>query len=354
LRAFGVPVRESDADWESIATELQINSPTVARSVLLLEREPSRPVRPETFDSVVTREDHFFGTPVRNCPYQCEYCYLYANSDNVRPVVVFTEIEPLLQQVQAVAARFGRDVVFNFGEDGDSLALEHLTGHAAELIRFFAQQGTAQLELRTKAGLRAELLSIPNRRRTTIAASVMPGDYARRYEHNTASVDLRISALAAYARAGYRIALKLEPALLLHGWEGAYERFLAEAVAILGTARPEHVSLGCFRYRPELDEAIRRGFPRNRLSDAAREEYLPQRYSYPGTLREQFYRFMASRLREVWPDARLYLSMESADMCSRIGADPWLQAGSLSRPDERNLPGAQDHARVEVACPLPV
>jgi spore photoproduct lyase len=319
-----------------------------------LEAEPSRAVRPEAFSSVVTRDGHFFGTPVRNCPYQCEYCYLYANSDDVRPVVVFTEIDHLLSQISTVAQRSSREVVFNFGEDGDSLALEHLTGHAVELISFFASQETARLELRTKAGLRAELLSIPHRRRTTIAASVMPHEHARLYEHKTAPVAIRISALAEYARAGYGIALKMEPALLLDGWERAYQNLLAEAVATLGSTQPEHVSLGCFRYRPELGEAIRQSFPKNRLMDDAREEYVPQRYSYPAAIRARFYKFMISRLRDAWPNTRIYLSMESADMCSRIGADPWLRVGSISKPHDRNSRDTKDCTRLELACTLPM
>jgi hypothetical protein len=42
-------------------------------------------------------------------------------------------------------------LTFNFGEDGDSLAIEHITGTAEELVRFFGMCRGASLELRTKS-----------------------------------------------------------------------------------------------------------------------------------------------------------------------------------------------------------
>jgi spore photoproduct lyase len=84
------------------------------------------------------------------CPYDCSYCFLqqYSNSPGI---VINANIGDYINNIEAyLHKRAGKRVRIGTGEFTDSLALEHITGYSAELVRFFAGQN-AVLELKTKS-----------------------------------------------------------------------------------------------------------------------------------------------------------------------------------------------------------
>ncbi len=324
LSNLGIPFQVSDEPWELFAQRLEIYTESVARRVLLVELEPIRDIRPEGFPNIKNRPEFFFGTQGVNCPYRCEYCYLFANTKGIVPLVLFTNLNGLFNQITDTVERYKQHLTFNFGEDTDSLATEHLLSNAKELIEFFAGF-SASLELRTKSGVVRSLLDLQHKRKTTIGISVNPPEIVDKYEHLTASVEERLAAGRDYVEAGYSVALHLEPGILDHGWEAPYIKFIRSLPDWFTESSPSYMSLGCFRYRPELNEAIKRNYPRNNLVDAASQEYVPNRFSYPHRLRRSFYVTMIRELHEFWPDLPIYLSMESIEMCEELGANPWLE-----------------------------
>lgn len=329
LERFSVPVQMSDAAWPEVAESLRVAGGARARTVLLVETTPLRPVRLEAFPHVVTRPDYQFATVAFNCPFHCEYCYLYANSAGVRPAVCYTDLSPVFRAISDLRRRHSA-LTFNFGEDSDSLALEHLSGTAAELIRYFGRQGST-LELRTKAPFLPQVARQPHNGNTIIGVSLTPASLAARYEHGSATLPERLDALRRYGNAGFHLGLKFEPGLLVPDWRGLYAGLVHELSEGLRDVAPHHASLGCLRYRPELKAAIGLSFPKNDLLIAADAEYLPNRFSYPLDWRLAFYEFMIRELRQVWPSLPIYLSMENSDVCERLDATPWI--GGVSATD---------------------
>jgi spore photoproduct lyase len=313
----------SDAPWESLNRRLRIETETAARNILLLELKPLRDVRLEAFPNMSTRADFFFGTQGINCPYRCEYCYLYSNSAGIIPLILYTDLDVIFEQVNRVIQRNTAKLTFNFGEDTDSLATEHITGTAGELISFFSQSA-ARLELRTKSRIANDLIGIRHCGKTTIGISLSPPRVANKYEHFTAPVEDRLRAAAIYTKADYEVALKFEPGILIDNWESMYVEFVRTLPNWFQHQTPAHISLGCFRYRSELGDAIRRNYPRSQLLQGANHEYVPGRFSYSLDLRRKFYRMMIDELRVLWSDIPIYLSMESEELCQELGADPWL------------------------------
>lgn len=218
--------------------------------------------------------------------------------------------------------------MFNFGEDGDSLAVEHLTGSAGRLIRWFATRN-ADLELRTKAPLTNELLGQEHCGRTIIGASVAPVSHVRKFESGTATLADRLGALIAYRAAGYRIAVKIEPAILTGEWRQEYRELIAMIAQTLGR-EVEHVSLGCLRFKSTLEQESRAYFHSKDLWPEAREEYVYERYSYPRAARIAFYEFALAELDASISGVPVYLSMENTDVCRAVGAEPWLTTPLLS------------------------
>lgn len=324
LKKFGVRLEVSSERWGLVRSRLRIRNAVQARRILVVEESPVRGVRRERFPHMSTRPDHYFGGQGMNCPYSCEYCYLYANSSKVEPLVAYANLEGVFSAIEKIITKAGdNSLVFNFGEDADSLAIEHLTSTAEDLIQFFAGQPSL-LELRSKAGVCPSLLDLQHEGRTIIGISVNAEPYLRKFEHRTASLAERLAAMRAYGTAGYSVALKIEPGLLFGDWREEYRKLVRVLNEGLEGIVPCHASLGCLRYRPELRRQITAMFPGTRVLDGAETEYVPSRFSYSDADRGEFYKTMVRELRDVWPGLPIYLSMESENMCKSVGARPWL------------------------------
>ena len=71
---------------------------------------------------------NFYFSHVLNCLYDCRYCFLQGMYRSAH-YVLFVNYEDFQDQiVKTVAAHPGEDVYFFSGYDGDSLALESITG----------------------------------------------------------------------------------------------------------------------------------------------------------------------------------------------------------------------------------
>lgn len=330
-----VPVIVSSEPWTNLASRLGVHSRSSARAILVVESSPPRNVRPEAFPGVTLRPDAVFATHGFNCPFQCEYCYLFVNSAGIEPVMAYTDIRTILDSI-GEAIRTGTHIV-NVGEDSDSLAIEHLTGTAGVLIEAF-QSGDSTLELRTKSPLVEELLSLHHGGRTVIAISFAASPEGHGVEHGTAGLAERARSARLYSAAGYGVALKFEPGILTAHWEGRYSRMLArlqKEFDAVGTA-PHHASLGCLRFKAQLAALARSHHPRSELFLGPWEEYLPGRYSYPRAQRLRFYTFMASLLWRFWPLLPIYVSMEPQDVLEELGASPWMMPRRHQLVSSRN------------------
>lgn len=323
IKNNNVPIKISDSSWEAIREELSIKTEATARNILILELNPIKNVRREEFPDMSTRDDYYFGTQGINCPYRCEYCYLYANSKGIVPLTLYVDLSETYAQVNNIIQESSSILTFNFGEDTDSLAVEHITGTAKELINFFSQS-KAHLELRTKSGLVNTLLNLDHRGRTTIGISITPSKIAEKYEHLTARIEDRLYAGSLYLEAGYNVALNFEPGILIENWENLYTDLVRSLPRWFEKNQPTHISLGCFRYRAELKDAMLRNYPHNDLIQNAKHQYVPNRYSYDISLRKKFYQLMINEIHKIWTSIPIYLSMESEDLCNEFGANPWI------------------------------
>ena len=131
---------------------------------------------------------------IENCPFECSYCILQAFLN--KPVItVHANLEEILEQVrQRTAAQ--PDTLFRIGtgEHSDSLALDHILGIKAHVIRFFAKLPNALLELKTKSSNVDHLLYLPHGGKTVISWSVNPESIIEKEEHKTARLNERLEA----------------------------------------------------------------------------------------------------------------------------------------------------------------
>ena len=122
---------------------------------------------------------------VSNCPYECSYCFLQNYLTNGATSVVAnidSMIEEIKERILAQPWRFFR---IGTWELGDSLALETLTGQAAQLIDEFSRLPNAILELKTKSDCVDSILSCDHNGRTVVSWSLNTEYIINTEEHKT-------------------------------------------------------------------------------------------------------------------------------------------------------------------------
>jgi spore photoproduct lyase len=248
-----------------------------------------------------------------NCPFDCAYCYLQSYFANAVPTI-FVDFNALFEQAGSILRSApGENILFHAGETADALALEHISGFAAEAVAFFSRRDNAVLELRTKSDLVEPLLSITHKGRTVVSWTLTPEDISRTYEHGAASISERLQAASLCATAGYPIGLRFDPIIHYRDWRAGYRELIDAVFSILPPEAIDSIVLGTFRCLPPLLDIIRERFGRMELTLGEFVQGPDGKVRYFRHIRQEMYREVVRMLRErCGPQilARTELSME--------------------------------------------
>ena len=261
--------------------------------------------------------EEWYVAPVAGCPFDCEYCYLQEYLGNAVPTI-FVNADDMLAELRGKLDTHGDGRLrVHAGHLSDALALDHLTGASAELVELFREFPNATLELRTKTDNVGPLLDACRDNppeNIVVSWTMSPQAMIRRYEHGTASLTKRIRAARLYREAGLAVGMRLDPVVMFPGWRHAYSDMIEKICESLSPAAIESWALGCFRYRPELAEVIRRRFPASDLLDGGFVRCADGKRRYFRPLRLDAYLHIGSAIRRAHPDARIRLCMETTEV----------------------------------------
>lgn len=250
-------------------------------------------------------EHNFYFSHVLNCLYDCRYCFLQGMYRSAH-YVVFVNYEDFRAAILAKAAAIDEDAIYFFsGYDGDSLALEPLTGFLGEFLPFFAENPRLVLELRTKSVAIRPLLDrgpLPN---VIVAFSFTPARVSKALEHGVPPVEERIRAAAILAGRGFRIGLRFDPLVFVPDYPELYRDLFREVFRRIPVDAIHSAGFGAFRLPRDYFERMRRLYPEERLFAAALDERQGV-VSYPVELERDMKAFCLDALRDYLPAERLF------------------------------------------------
>ncbi len=256
------------------------------------------------------------------CTLDCSYCILQAY---FRPPVLqfFVNLQDLLAQLKTAFASPGLQRI-GTGEFTDSLIWDRWTGLSRILVEGFSKQSACVLELKTKTADVSALRGLQHNRKTLVAWSLNTPRVIESEERGSASLSERLAAAASCQAEGYPLAFHFDPLVI---YEGCEKEYLAVVDRLFASVSPESIvwiSLGAFRFAPELKTLIQNRHPDSRIiyGEFVRGRDGKMRYFKP--LRIRLYREMARRIRESAPETALYLCMEDDEVWEKAlgGAPP--------------------------------
>lgn len=259
-----------------------------------------------------------------NCPMDCSYCFLqsYLNQPSLR---IFSNLEDNLDAISKIIDSCP-DKIFRIGtgEFTDSLALDYLTGWTDFLLPLFSSKKNCILELKTKTMFIENLLENRGfKQRIVVAWSLNTPRVIAHEERKTASLESRILAARRCQKAGYVLAFHFDPLIHYPGWQDEHEEVVQLLEKHIDPESIIWISLGSFRYMPDLKWVIKRRFPETHIFNGEFVQGLDGKLRYFKPIRVEMYANLFEKLKKWHDDLAIYLCMESDDVWSQsLGWSP--------------------------------
>jgi spore photoproduct lyase len=209
-------------------------------------------VRNEAFlypgSSFVPHFEHsrfFYTTPVLNCLYGCEYCYLQGMFPTANIVAFVNDADFIEAAATELAGPAPAYLCISY--DTDLLALENIFGYCERYIEYARSNPHVTLEIRTKSANIEALSGLPPASNVILAWTISPDYVITQYEHRTPSLKARLAAITKAHQHGWRVRLCIDPMIRVDSWQTHYRELVRETFLHLSNDAIEDISIGVFR-----------------------------------------------------------------------------------------------------------
>ena len=244
------------------------------------------------------------------CIYECTYCYLQEYT-NIPGLIFPSNIDNFFRAFDSYEKPRMR---IGTGEFSDSLMLDQITEYSLSLIDFFRKHKEICFEFKTKSKNIGNLLKARHSGNIVIAWSLNPQMIIDENEFFSTSLDERIASAKCCAEAGYKVAFHFDPVVHFNRWSKEYDKVINLLFDKINPDDIAWISVGTFRFKPEVKKVIEMRFPQNKILD---EELLPgfdNKLRYPYKIRHDIYKGMLETLSKRSKNIPIYLCMEEASM----------------------------------------
>lgn len=245
---------------------------------LILAKKDGRRIYPAPIDHAIGADHNYYFSHLLNCPFDCRYCFLQGKFSSAN-YVLFVNYEDFWNDMQTEIAAHTEPVHIFSGYDCDSLAFEPITGFVEWLLEALTSCAQDRLEdpsdnmppsshlveLRTKSAQIRQILKFAPIKNCLIAYSIAPQSVIDNFEHGTASLDERLTALARLQKLGWQIGLRIDPLISFHRSAEIYQAFFETIAKSLDLHNLHSVTLGTMRFPDSYLKKIKQLYPNEAL-----------------------------------------------------------------------------------------
>ncbi|MBR0133123.1 MAG: radical SAM protein [Lachnospiraceae bacterium] len=248
--------------------------------------------------------EHFYYTSqVKNCLYDCEYCFLRGMYPSGN-IVIFVNTDDYFSDIDAELKN--HPLYLSIAYDTDLLALEGFTGIVKKYCEFAADRPELLIEIRTKcaSGDVTKSPAVPSN--IILAYTVSPDPIARAYEHWAGSFQARKSAIYSSLKAGIRTRLCIDPMIAVIGWNDIYGSMIDELFSEPVMAKLEDISVGTFRISSSYIKRLKK----TALTPISAYPYenTDGMCGYDKKLRMEMTEFVKERIGRYYPVEKIFIS----------------------------------------------
>ncbi len=256
--------------------------------------------------------EHFYYTScVKNCVYDCDYCFLQGLYPCGYPVY-FINLEDYFEELDRLLEKF--PVYLCISYDTDLLAWEPRLHYVEKWISYAQQRTGLKIEIRTKSGNQTVFKEFESLKKFTgtedfynviFAWTISPEEVERVAETGLPTADKRLGALKAAHAAGFPVRLCFDPMIYHKEWKNSYGNLFKTVFDCVSAEDIMDASLGVFRISNKL---LRRMRDANEESPITQFPYITENGAcHYGALSDEMIGFARKELMKYLPKEKIFV-----------------------------------------------
>lgn len=205
-------------------------------------------------------KNFYYNTPILNCLYNCDYCFLQGMYPSANMVVFVNQEDMQLAVEKELQNRpYPHDpLMLSISYNTDLLAFENILPMTRTWINYAKTQPDLNLEVRTKSALFSAINDMEPIDQILLAWTLSPEKIVKGNEFDTPTLDRRIAAIQSAIDSGWKVRLCFDPVLVYPGWETDYSELLNMIKSELDGENIFDVTVGVFRMGQDYFHRIRK------------------------------------------------------------------------------------------------
>jgi len=209
----------------------------------------------------------YYNTPILNCIYDCEYCFLQGKYQSSN-LVVFVNQTALMESVVTEIDRrpdSSQPLLLALSYDTDLLALDNRIPLLKDWISFAHRTAGLLLEVRTKSSFKSIFSQIKPTKNILFSWTISPDKIIAQYEHLTPDLGKRLSAINSALQESWQVRLCIDPMIYSSDWSEVYGKFVKQVFSTLSTESIYDVQYGPFRMNETFHKRLRKLRPESKI-----------------------------------------------------------------------------------------
>ena len=205
----------------------------------------------------------YYCTPILNCIYNCEYCFLQGMYSSAN-IVVFTNTVEVKDAVkkQILKRKYPDEpLLLSLSYNTDILALENILPLTKQWIDFANNTDDLFMEIRTKSGLTSSFNKLKPSKKILFAWTLSPNNIIQKYEHKTPLLERRIMSIQKIVDSGWPVRLSFDPILIYPNWKEDYKQMFERIKETISGDKIFDITIGVFRMSDDFFNRIKKTKP---------------------------------------------------------------------------------------------
>ena len=205
----------------------------------------------------------YYCTPILNCIYNCEYCFLQGMYSSAN-IVVFTNTVEVKDAVkkQIIERKYPDEpLLLSLSYNTDILALENILPLTKQWIDFANNTDDLFMEIRTKSGLTSSFNKLKPSKKILFAWTLSPNNIIQKYEHKTPLLERRIMSIQKIVDSGWPVRLSFDPILIYPNWKEDYKQMFERIKETISGDKIFDITIGVFRMSDDFYNRIKKTKP---------------------------------------------------------------------------------------------
>ena len=209
----------------------------------------------------------FYNTPILNCLYSCEYCFLQGMYPSGN-LVIFTNEFDFFDSIDRKILSLEdpkKPMIVSISYNTDLLAMENIVPMVSRWIKFARKRKNLIIEIRTKSAYFQSIKKLRPSKNIILSWTLSPEKVCNEYEIYAPPLGMRLKAVNRAIELGWNVRLCFDPILLIENWESIYFEFIDEVFSKIEVNNLRDVTLGVFRMNKDYFNRVRKSELRSKL-----------------------------------------------------------------------------------------